>query len=117
MAIDKDLTSVQQARDLVAAAHAAQQIFATFNQQRVDAIVEAMARAAYSNRERLAQLAVDETGFGLPKDKTEKNRFAAEDIHNFFRNLKTVGVINETENIIEIADPRGVVCAIIPSTN
>jgi acetaldehyde dehydrogenase (acetylating) len=117
MSIDKDLTSVQQARDLVAAAHAAQQIFATFSQARVDAIVAAMAHAALTEKDRLGQLAVNETGYGVPKDKAEKNRFSAEDIHNFFRNLKTVGIINETENIIEIADPRGVVAAIIPSTN
>lgn len=117
MSIDKDLNSVQQARDLVAAAHSAQKIFATFSQERVDAIVDVMARAALADKDRLAKLAVEETGYGVVKDKAEKNRFAAEDIHNFFRNLKTVGVVNETEHIIEIADPRGVVCAIIPSTN
>lgn len=117
MPIDKDLTSVQQARDLVTAAHSAQQIFATFSQERVDAIVDAMAQIALANKERLGQMAVDETGYGVPKDKAEKNRFAAEDVNNFFRTLKTVGVIKETESVIEIADPRGVVAAIIPSTN
>jgi acetaldehyde dehydrogenase (acetylating) len=117
MSIDKDLTSVQQARDLVAAAYSAQKIFGTFSQERVDAIVDAMARAALADKDRLGKLAVEETGYGLPKDKAEKNRFAAEDIHNFFRSLKTVGIINETENLIEIADPRGVVCGIVPSTN
>src|SRR5215212_7197700 len=117
MSIDKDLTSVQQARDLVAAAYSAQKIFGTFSQEKVDAIVEAMAQAALANKDRLGKLAVDETGYGVPKDKAEKNRFASEDVHNFFRNLKTVGVVNETENLIEIADPRGVVAAIIPSTN
>ncbi|MEW6734589.1 MAG: aldehyde dehydrogenase family protein [Acidobacteriota bacterium] len=117
MTIDKDLTSVQQARDLVEAAHSAQKIFATFNQERVDAIVDAMAGAALADKDRLGQLAVEETGYGVAKDKAEKNRFSAQDIHNFFHNLKTVGVINETEQIIEIADPRGVVAAIIPSTN
>lgn len=117
MPIDKDLTSVQQARDLVAAAYSAQKIFATFSQERVDAIVEAAAKAALAEKDRLGQIAVEETGYGVAKDKAEKNRFAAEDVHNFFRNLKTVGVINETDNLIEIADPRGVVAAIIPSTN
>lgn len=117
MPIDKDLTSVQQARDLVAAAYSAQKIFATFSQERVDAIVEAAALAALAEKDRLAQMANQETGYGVAKDKAEKNRFAAEDVHNFFRNLKTVGVVNETENLIEIADPRGVVAAIIPSTN
>lgn len=117
MPIDKDLTSVQQARDLVAAAYSAQKIFATFSQERVDAIVEAAALAALAEKDRLGQMATQETGYGVPKDKAEKNRFAAEDVHNFFRNLKTVGVVNETETLIEIADPRGVVAAIIPSTN
>jgi acetaldehyde dehydrogenase (acetylating) len=117
MSIDKDLTSVQQARDLVMAAHSAQKIFSTFSQERVDSIVEAMAKAALADKDRLGKLAVEETGYGVPKDKAEKNRFAAEDVFNFFKNLKTVGVINETENLIEIADPRGVVAAIIPSTN
>ncbi|MBI4850797.1 MAG: aldehyde dehydrogenase family protein [Acidobacteria bacterium] len=117
MPIDKDLTSVQQARDLVAAAHSAQKIYATFSQERIDSIVEAAALAALTEKDRLGQIAVTETGYGVAKDKAEKNRFAAEDVHSFFRNLKTVGVINETDNLIEIADPRGVVAAIIPSTN
>lgn len=117
MPIDKDLTSVQQARDLVAAAYSAQKIFATFSQERVDSIVEGAAQAALAQKDRLGQLAVEETGYGVPKDKAEKNRFAAQDVPKFFRTLKTVGIINETENIVEIADPRGVVAAIIPSTN
>ncbi|MCS6883978.1 MAG: aldehyde dehydrogenase family protein [Acidobacteriota bacterium] len=117
MPTDKDLISVQQARDLVTAAHEAQKVFATFSQEKVDAIVAAMAAAALAEKDRLGKLAHEETGYGIPADKAEKNRFAAEDVHNFFRNLKTVGVINETDTLIEIADPRGVVAAIIPSTN
>jgi len=62
-------------------------------------------------------MACEETGFGRAEDKREKNRFAAEDVWNYFKNLKTVGVIKETESIVEIASPRGVVAAIIPSTN
>lgn len=117
MSVDKDLTSVQQARDLVTAAHSAQKIFATFSQERVDEIVQMAALAALAEKDRLGQLANQETGYGVAKDKAEKNRFAAEDVHNFFRNLKTVGVVSETDNLIEVADPRGVVAAIIPSTN
>ena len=56
-------------------------------------------------------------GFGKAEDKREKNRFAAEDVWNYFRPMKTVGVVRETESIVEIASPRGVVAAIIPSTN
>ncbi len=115
--IDPDLQSIQSARDLVAAAHRAQVIVASFEQAQIDAICEAMATAAQRESMRLAQLAHDETGYGIPADKNVKNLFAAVDIHNYFRNLKTVGVVNDNGSVIEIAAPRGVVCAIIPSTN
>ncbi|MCV4861382.1 acetaldehyde dehydrogenase, partial [Escherichia coli] len=74
-----------------------------------------MAAAALRESERLGRLAHEETGFGKPEDKREKNRFAAEDVWKHFRPMKTVGVISETEDIVEIAAPRGVVAAIIPS--
>src|ERR687889_680006 len=106
---DKDLVSVQQARDLVEAAHRAQGQLARFDQARVDRIFEAMARAALRDAVRLGQLAVEETGYGVPDDKREKNRFAAEDVWNYFRGLRTVGVINESQDVLEIASPRGVV--------
>ena len=115
--LDSDLQSIQSARNLVEAAHRAQALVATFDQAKIDAICEAMAQAAQRESMRLAQLAHDETGYGIPADKNVKNLFAAVDIHNYFRNLKTVGVINDNGSVIEIAAPRGVVCAIIPSTN
>jgi acetaldehyde dehydrogenase (acetylating) len=114
---DKDLVSVQQARDLVEAAHRAQGQLARFDQAKIDRVCEAMARAALREAARLGQLAVEETGYGVPEDKREKNRFAAEDVWNFFRGLRTVGVINESKDVLEIASPRGVVAGIIPSTN
>lgn len=114
---DKDLVSVQQARDLVEAAHRAQGELARFDQAKIDRICEAMARAALREAARLGALAVEETGYGVAEDKREKNRFAAEDVWNFFRSLRTVGVINETKDVLEIASPRGVVAGIIPSTN
>ena len=114
---DKDLQSVQQARDLVEAAHRAQGQLARFDQARIDRACEAMARAALREAARLGQMATEETGYGIPDDKREKNRFAAEDVWNFFRGLRTVGVINETPDVLEIASPRGVVAGIIPSTN
>jgi acetaldehyde dehydrogenase (acetylating) len=117
MAADKDLVSVQQARDLVEAAHRAQGQLARFDQGKIDRVCEAMARAALRETARLGQLAVEETGYGIPDDKREKNRFAAEDVWNFFRGLRTVGVINESPDVLEIASPRGVVAGIIPSTN
>jgi acetaldehyde dehydrogenase (acetylating) len=117
MAADKDLVSVQQARDLVEAAHRAQGQLTRFDQAKIDSICEAMARAALRESARLGALAVEETGYGIADDKREKNRFAAEDVWNFFKSLRTVGVINESKDVLEIASPRGVVAGIIPSTN
>src|SRR5919107_5482227 len=114
---DKDLVSVQQARDLVEAAHRAQGQLARFDQAKIDRVCEAMAKAALKDAARLGAMAVEETGFGIPDDKREKNRFAAEDVWNAFRGLRTVGVVSESKDVVEIASPRGVVCGIIPSTN
>jgi acetaldehyde dehydrogenase (acetylating) len=117
MSDHQDLASVQQARDLVEAAHQAWLTVARFDQTKIDRICEAMAGVALRASLRLGQLANEETGFGKAEDKREKNRFAAEDVWKYFRNLKTVGVVKETESVVEIASPRGVVAAIIPSTN
>jgi acetaldehyde dehydrogenase (acetylating) len=117
MPSDKDLESVQQARDLVAAAAEAQRRLAGFDQARIDRICEAMAAAGLAEAERLGQLAHEETGFGVPEDKAVKNRFAAGDVYEFFKGMRTVGIVRETETILEVASPRGVVAAIIPSTN
>lgn len=117
MSVDKDLVSVQQARDAVEAAHRAQTQLARFDQARIDRICEAMAKAALRDAARLGAMAVEETGFGIADDKREKNRFAAEDVWNAFRGLRTVGVVSESKDVVEIASPRGVVCGIIPSTN
>jgi acetaldehyde dehydrogenase (acetylating) len=117
MSVDKDLVSVQQARDLVEAAHRAQAEVTEFDQAKIDRICEAMARAALAEAARLGAMAVEETGYGVPADKQEKNRFAAEDVWNYFRGLRTKGVVSETKDVVEIASPRGVVAGIIPSTN
>lgn len=114
---DKDLISQQEARDAVDAAHEAFLTLSRFDQGRIDAICDAMAEAALADAGRLGRLAHEETGFGRAEDKQEKNRFAAEDIWRHFRPLKTVGVINDLGSVVEIASPRGVVAAIIPSTN
>jgi acetaldehyde dehydrogenase (acetylating) len=117
MSVDKDLVSVQQARDLVEAAHRAQAEVAQFDQGKIDRICEAMAIAALRDAARLGAMAVEETGYGIPADKQEKNRFAAEDVWNYFRGLRTKGVVSESQDVVEIASPRGVVAGIIPSTN
>src|SRR5919199_6257635 len=114
---DRDLVSVQQARDLVEAAHRAQASLARFDQGKIDRVCEAMARAALREAARLGALAVEETGYGIPSDKETKNRFAAEDVWNYFKGLRTVGVVSESKDVLEIASPRGVVAGIIPSTN
>lgn len=114
---DKDLIAQQEARDAVESAHRAHLTLAKFDQAKIDSICEAMSKVALADAARLGQLAHEETGFGKPEDKLEKNRFAAEDIWNHFRGLKTVGVVRETDSVVEIASPRGVVAAIIPSTN
>ena len=117
MSADKDLVSVQQARDMVEAAHRAQTEMVRFDQAKINRICETMANAALGASARLAALAVEETGYGIAADKQEKNRFAAEDVWNYFKNLRTVGVVSESKDVVEIASPRGVVAGIIPSTN
>jgi len=117
MSADKDLISVQQARDLVEGAFKAQTEIVKYDQAKIDRICEAMSKAALREAARLGAMAVEETGFGVPDDKREKNRFAAEDVWNYFRGLRTVGVVSESKDVVEIASPRGVVAGIIPSTN
>ncbi len=117
MSTDKDLLSVQQARDLVETAYKAQAELARFDQAKIDRVCATMSQAALRDAARLGAMAVEETGFGVPDDKREKNRFAAEDVWNYFRGLRTVGVVSESKDVVEIASPRGVVAGIIPSTN
>jgi len=117
MSADKDLISVQQARDLVDAAHRAQTELARFDQAKIDRICDAMAKAALRESPRTAALAVEETGYGVAEDKQVKNQFSAEIVWNYFKNLRTVGVVSETKDVVEIASPRGVVAGIVPSTN
>src|SRR5438067_1504939 len=117
MSADKDLISVQQARDLVEAAHRAQAEIARFDQAKIDRICDAMAKAAMRDSPRTAAMAVEETGYGVPEDKQVKNQFSAEIVWNYFKPLRTVGVVSETRDVVEIASPRGVVAGIIPSTN
>ena len=114
-----DLTSMREARDLVARAQIAQRQLAELSQAQIDAIVDAMALAVQPQCEALAQLAREETGFGVAADKVRKNRFAAETVYQFIKPMKTVGVLRRIEatKVIEIAEPFGVVAAVIPTTN
>ena len=116
---DRDLISIQETRDLVAGAIDAQKTFATFSQDRVDAVVEACASAAADAAQTLARAAVEETGFGNVADKTAKNRLASLDVARAIRGLRTVGIVREDRErgVLEVASPVGVVAAVIPSTN
>jgi acetaldehyde dehydrogenase (acetylating) len=111
--------SVEEARRLAPRAKAAAVRLAEFSQSQIDAIVDAMAAAASACIEPFAKLAVEETGFGVVADKVEKNRFAAQRVYEFIRPMRTVGVIARYDDrkVIEIAEPFGVVAAIVPSTN
>src|SRR6188472_3201181 len=116
---DKDLLSIQEARALAKRAREAQKVLAGFSQEQVDKVVDAMAAAARGEAERLARMAHEETGFGNTKDKTLKNLFSAVDVYNYIRPLRTVGILREdtARRVVEIAEPMGVVAAVIPSTN
>src|SRR5215218_4869562 len=116
---DKDLASIAEARTLARRAKAAAPVLAEFSQERIDALVDAMAAAATSHAEPLARLAYEETGYGVVADKVQKNLFASEKIYKFIRPMKTVGVIRRLDDkkVIEIAEPFGVVAAIVPTTN
>ena len=119
MILDKDLLSIQEARSLSANAKEAQLEYKHFSQQQVDKIVKAMAEAGYSASEKLAKMACDESGFGKVEDKVIKNQFSTKNVFDSIKNLKTVGIIAEEANgkVLKIAEPMGVVCALIPSTN
>ncbi len=116
---DQDLASIAEARALARRAKLAQATLAEFSQDQIDRIVEAMAMAVVPHAEALARLAVEETTFGVVSDKIQKNLFASQRVFEFIKPMKTVGVINRIDDrkIIEIAEPFGVVAAIIPSTN
>ena len=116
---DKDLTSIAEARALARSARQAQPILAELTQDQIDRIVGMMAEAVTAQAEPLAQLAVEETTYGVVADKVQKNLFSSRQVYEFIKPMKTVGVVNRVEDrkIVEIAEPFGVVAAVVPSTN
>ena len=112
---DKDLVSIQEVRTKVEKAYAAWQKYRAYNQAQVDAIVERMAAAGRANAERLAAMAVDETGYGNVKDKIAKNLLNADLLPRKMRGMRTVGMLREVpeERIVEYAVPVGVVAAMV----
>src|SRR5437870_601169 len=116
---DRDLASIAEARALARRAKQAWLELAEFSQERIDAIVDATAAAATTQAEAFARLAVEETGYGVVDDKIQKNLFSSQKVYDFIKPMKTVGVIarHEDRRVVEIAEPFGVVAAVIPSTN
>ena len=96
---DKDLVSIQEARSKVEKAYAASVKYRAFSQERVDAVVEHMAAAARSNARHLAEMAVEETGYGNAKDKYIKNLLACDWLPRKMRGMKTVGIVNERHRL------------------
>lgn len=116
---DKDLRSIQEARDLASDAFAAWKIWATASQDQVDRVCAAMAAAALSASERLGMQAHEETGYGVAEHKRLKNEFAARNVWESIKDVKTVGIVGHdaAKKIYDIAWPVGVIAALTPSTN
>src|SRR5262245_24737231 len=116
---DRDLASIAEARALARRAKEAWLTLAEFSQTQIDAIVDAMAEAATPQAEAFARLAVEETGYGVVEDKIQKNLFGSQIVYDCIKPMKTVGVIarHEDRRVVDIAEPFGVVAAIVPSTN
>jgi len=114
---DKDLYSIQEVRNLMKRAVEAQKQFAEFSQEQVDRVVRSIAEACEENAARLAKLAVEETGFGIYEDKILKNLLGSRITYESIKDMKTVGILKKTPELMEIGVPMGVVAALIPSTN
>lgn len=111
--------SVEKLEEAIKRVREAEKIFATYTQEQVDKIFRAAAIAANKQRIPLAKMAVEETGMGIVEDKVIKNHYAAEYIYNAYKNTKTCGVIDEDKEfgVKKIAEPIGVIAAVIPTTN
>ena len=119
MEFDKDLQSIQEIRNLVANAKAAQAEYAEYTQEQMDKICLAVTRACEQNLEKLAKMANEETGYGVWQDKVLKNKLGSTMTYESFKDMKCVGILKEDreKKLIEVGVPMGVVAALIPSTN
>lgn len=117
--MDKDLASIQEARDCIQRAKAAGELLAAMPQERLDELVTAVAQAGREHARELAQLAVEETGFGVMEHKVIKNRFATDQIYAAIKDEKVVGLLgkNEAEKTWDFGVPVGVIAGLVPSTN
>lgn len=119
MEMDKDLYSVQEARNLAKLGKEAANQIADYNEEQIDRIIRNMVRVAKENAVMLAEMAHNETGFGKVEDKTVKNYLASVELYESIKDMKTMGVISEdpVKKVIEIAEPVGLLMGITPSTN
>ncbi len=115
--MDKDLDSRQQIRNLIISSKEAQKKYAEFSQEKIDEIIYKISMGIRTYSEKLAKIAVEETGFGIYEDKIIKNNFASITIYEYIKNLKVVGILKEEKDIIEVGVPLGVIAGLIPSTN
>ena len=111
--------SIETLQKTIEKVRKAQKEFSKYTQEQVDKIFQAAAIAANQNRIPLAKMAVEETGMGIVEDKVIKNHYAAEYVYNKYKNVKTCGVLEQDDNygIKKIAEPIGVIAAVIPTTN
>ena len=117
--MDRDLRSIQEARNLARQGQIATELIAKYSQEQIDKIVKNMVAAARKHAVCLAKMAVEETGFGKVEDKTYKNHLASAILYESIKDMKTCDIIGEdpVNKIIEVADPVGLLMGIIPSTN
>ena len=117
--VNEQFPGEKELQDLIERVKRAQLIYANFPQEKVDEIFRAASIAANNARISLAQDAVEETGMGIIEDKVIKNHFAAEYIFHKYKDDKTCGIIEDDPGfgIKKIAEPKGVICGIIPTTN
>lgn len=119
MQLDKDLQSIQEVRDLIAQARQAQRALARMSQEQLDKITAAISVTGAEHARRLADMAVEETGFGRKEDKEIKNRFAALTLYDAIKDERTHGILAEDRErrVVDIGVPVGIVAGLVPSTN
>lgn len=117
--IDRDLRSIQEARDLARLGKIAANKLANYTEEQIDKILCNIVKAVKENAVTLAKMAVEETGFGRVEDKTYKNHMASVMLYDSIKDMKTIGVIKEDmdKQVIDIAEPMGLLMGIVPSTN
>lgn len=119
MEFDKDLQSIQQARDLMTKAKQAQKSLRNYTQEEINKIIKTISQACVDHGEELAKMASQETGFGVWQDKVLKNLLGSQVTYEYIKDMRTTGIIKEDREagLMEVAVPVGVIVALIPSTN